>query len=425
MTESLLFNPEAEALALSAILRYPDEFWSLDEVGLRSQDFLAINNQRVMKAIRSVVNEKKSPDVPLVLEELRINGEESADYVLKLAEQPCSIAQGREYIRTVKGLSTSRALAAAGAKIIEVAREERSDYESALAKAESLLWEVKKVVPPSERGSSAADILERMRQAPPSETIPIRFSPTLQNLTQGLGHGQFWVIGGFSSVGKSAFAINMALDVLKVRGKVPAIMSLEMTSEAYMLRFESLVSGVPQRVLRSGASLPMDDMEGVDLARRKLANSTLHIDDTVRTLEHIRSKATRLKETKGLDVLFVDFIQNIYVKGDEFGDARASAIELQSLAKELDLTVVSFSQVSNDQARRDSEGGDRNFYTFKSHGAIRDSADVAIMLRRDRIALSPSLAVSIVKNRSDALGDFYCEMTLETGKIQEITQELA
>lgn len=422
---SELWNKEAESLTLAAILRYPDDYYGINDVGLNSKDFVFSENKAVMKAISAVVREKKSPDFPLVLEELRVAGSNGTEeYLGKLMDLPCSVAQAHEFARTVKGLSAARALADAGAKIVETAHENRTDYESAIVEAESLIFKVKQVLPPEERGTSAADILRRMDEAPMSDSIPILFSPTLQLVTQGFQPGMFWVVGGFSSVGKSAFAVNMAIDILRNRGKIPYIMSLEMPSETYMLRFQSILSGVPQRVLRSGVSLPMDDGEGLDRAKRSLARSYLHIDDTARTIEQIRSKATRLKETKGLDVLFVDFIQNVYVKGDEFADARAVALELQNLAKDLSCTVIGFSQVSNQQAMRDADGGDENFYSFKGHGAIRDAADVGIMLRRDQAAQSSILKASIVKNRHDERPSISMLMDLKTGKIEEMLQPL-
>lgn len=420
---SNLFSQESESFLLAAILRYPDEYWSINSVGLTPSDFIGTENIRVMKAIASVAADKRIPDLPLVLEEVRVSGREStAEYVQKLLEVPCSIAQAHEHARTIKGLSASRALANAGARIIEVARENRADYEAAISEADTLLWKVKQVLPPEERGTSAADIIERMKNAPPSQTIPINWSPKLQDWTMGYAPGMFWVVGGFSSVGKSALAVNMAIDGLRARKSV-GIVSVEMTAEQYMLRFQSVLSGVSQRALRQGVMLPFDNLDRLERARSSLARSNLDIVDNIYKLDKIRSKAIKLKETRGLDLLFVDFLQNVVVTGDEFGDARNVALDLQNLAKELSCTVVGFSQVSNEMAKRDADGADRNYYSFKGHGAIRDAADVAIMLRRDRVSQSPILNLSVVKNRHDQLGEIPCLMELETGRITELAEE--
>lgn len=418
MSEAL-FNTEAESLVLAALLRYPDDYYSINDVGLRPSDFVGGENIRVMKAITATVEDKKNPDFPLVLEELRLAGHDSSqEYLSSLMNVSCSIAQAHEYARTVKGLSASRALAGAGAKIVEVARERRSDYESAFSAAESFLHTAKAVAPPEERSPHPADILERIRTSGPGEGTPIRFSPTLQRLSGGMVPGHFWVVGGFSSVGKSAFAVNLAIDALKSK-KAVGLFSIEMTSEQYLMRFVSAVSGVSQRQIRDKVTLPFGNADALNRAEASIARSGLLVYDTEWSMEKIKSKAIRMKEQGGLDVMIVDFIQNVHVKGDEFDDARQVALELQRIAKDLSCTVIGFSQVSNEMAKRDADGADRNYYSFKGHGAIRDAADFAIMLRRDRISQSPSLSVSVVKNRHGELADINCFMNLETGRITE------
>lgn len=420
---SELFNTDAEALVLAAMVRYPEEYWSINSVGLTPSDFVGPENRRVMKAIAAVAQEKKTPEYPLVLEEIRLAGHDSTpDYLAKLNEVPCSVAQSHEHVSLVKGLSVSRNLANAGAKIIEIARDKRSDFEAAITEADTVLYKVKANLPPEERGASASDILARMATQTQAPTIPIRFLPTLQRITLGYEAGMFWVIGGFSSVGKSAFAVNMALDGLRAQ-KAVSIVSLEMTQETYMRRFLSTITGIPQTTLRDGLTLPFDDNGALEKAKSSLSRSRLQIIDTKHRLDAILGYAKKTKETIGLDILVVDFIQNVQAGGDEFSDARNVALQLQQAAKELSCTVIAFSQVSNEMAKRDADGGSDNYYSFKGHGAIRDAADVGIMLRRDRQAHSPVLNVNVVKNRHGELANIQAHMELETGRIDEYDGE--
>lgn len=417
--ETSLYNQEAESILLAAMLRYPDDYFSINDIGLVPTDFVGPENRKVFKAIYAVAGDKRVPTMPFVLEEVRVSGSDTTvEYLSKLAEVPASVPQAKEMAQTVKGLATSRNLANVGAKIIELARTNRSDYRSALSEADTLLWQVKQDVP-DERGVSAADILERMATSTQASTIPIRFSPTLNDITMGYEAGMFWVVGGFSSVGKSAVAVNMALDGLRARKSV-GIASLEMTQETYVRRFLSNMTGIPYRDLRQGIMLPMDSGVSLGRAKASLSRSNLFIEDSVSTLDRVKSFAVRLKETRGLDMFLVDFIQNVRAGGDEFSDARTVALELQSLAKELECTVIAFSQVSNEQAKLDASGGAAGYYSFKGHGAIRDAADVGIMLQRDRAAGSPVLNLKVVKNRHDAMRDVACHMELETGRITEL-----
>jgi len=418
-------NQEAEAKFLASVLRYPDKYWSINDVRLVVDDFVGIENRKVMRAILAVVADNKQPDLPLVIEQLTGHGADLAqEYITRLNVLPCSTPQAIECAVTIKGLSTSRHLASAGAAIIEIAQDRRADSEGALAEAEALLREVRDKLPEIERSPDPADILRRLKQAGPAAGIALRFSPTLQEKTGGLQRGQFWVIGGFSSVGKSAVACNITFDTLHAKGKQVCIISTEMTQEQYMLRLMALVSGVPQRDLRDHVPNDFPEAAAVRKAETALSTANLKIYDTMYRMTDIRSTAKRLKETSGLDVLIVDFIQNVRgTTGDEFRDATEIAIDMQLLAKELNCTVVAFSQVSNEMAKYQQEGGDGNYYSWKGSGAIRDASDVGILLKRDKIKQSPILDMHIVKNRHGELHVIPCHIDLPTGMITEMEDE--
>jgi replicative DNA helicase len=418
-----LFNNEAEALVLAGFLKNPGGYWSLNDVGLRHEDFLGGENRRVMRAIEAVTNDKKEPDLPNVIEALRQQGQSTTiDYLSRLQSLPVSVAQARDYARTVKGLSVSRQLATVGAQITSIAAEKRADADAAVAEAESLIRQVAQSIPQPDRSPDMTDILRRVRQGGTTTSIPIRFSPTLQDLSGGLFPGHLWVIGGFSSTGKSAVACNFIADILAEPGKVAALISTEMTQEQYAIRMLSLLSGVPQRTIRDRLLVGLEEIEAVKKAETYLGRSNLRIFDTVSRIDDIRSNATRLKETIGLDVLLVDFIQNVQgTVGDfAFGDMTGVSITLQQLAKDLRCTVIAFSQVSNEMAKWDAQGGDEGYYAFKGSGAIKDAADLAIMLKRDRIRKSETLDINVVKNRHGEMRVIPTHMNLPTGKITEM-----
>ena len=414
-----LSNNEAESQLIAAFVRNPDAYWDLNDVGVVPGDFLNNENRRVMKAILAVTESKRLPDLPNVIEALKAGDNESTiAYATRLLSVPVSVAQAKEYAGIVKGLSVSRQLAQAGSKIIEVAAEKRSDASSAIGEAESILRKVRGNVPAPDRSPDPDDILRRLRTAGPEALVDIRFAPTIQYLTGGMQPGHLWVIGGFSSTGKSAVACNLIADVLASRDRWAMLVSTEMTQEQYMVRMLSLLSGVPQKSIRNGITLPMDNTEGLRQAEQRLARANLRVFDTIYRTTDIRSQATRMKEMEGLDVLFVDFIQN--VRGDigdfSFGDATGTILDLQQLAKDLRITVVAFSQVSNEMAKWD---GDENFYTFKGSGAIRDAADLAVMLKRDRVSQSSNLDFHVMKNRHGELRVIQTAIDLPTGRITE------
>lgn len=421
-----MYNVDAEQRVLAALIRHPDQYWHINEIGLVAEDFEGRTTRKVMRAIMDVVFEKNSPSLPFVLETLaKTNTNDTvAEYARELANVASPIGEAIDFAKLVKGLSVSRKLANAGTRLVEIARERRDDYTTALADADSVVRGVHDVLPPSERSPEPADILRRMRVSGTTSFIPLRFSQTLQRYTGGLAPGNLWVIGGFSSVGKSAVACNIVEDVLR-DGKFAAIVSLEMTQEQYMVRMLSLKSGIGQRQIRDRVTLPGDNIDALHRAERELGESSFRIYDNIYNIREIRTAAKMMKETKGLDVLLIDFIQNVSGgRGEEVSDAREVILELQRLAKDLSCTVIAFSQVSNAMAQQheDPKQQASSYYSFKGHGAIRDAADVGIMLKRNLKTNSPVLYLDVVKNRHDERGMITCKMELATGRIKEVLE---
>ena len=411
-------NHEAETLAVAGMLRHPDAYWAINAVGLTAGDFLSTQNRKVMRAVEAVVADKNQPDLVLVVEEL-MGGADDPSYAERLMGTPCSVPQATEAARMVKGLSTSRKLISVGAYIIEVAQEKRADSEEAVSLAESELRKVRDELPAPDRSPDPADILRRVRTGGQEPGIPIRFVPALYEMSGGFLPGHLWVIGGFSSTGKSAVACNIIADCIAERRWV-GLISTEMTQENYMQRLLSLQSGVPFRDVRDRAFFG-DQIEAIGRAERELRPAPVRIFDDVYRISDIRLQATKMRETTGLDVLLVDFMQNVRAsKGDfSFSDMTEITLDLQQLAKDLRITVIAFSQVSNEMAKWDSQGGDDNYYGFKGSGAIKDAADFAIMLKRDRVKQSPLLDFHVMKNRHGELRVVTTHIDLPTGRITE------
>lgn len=415
-----LFNRQAEAAVLSGVLRNPDVWFSIRDLGLTKSDFGVADNRAIMSAIEAVAGQRGEPELSLIIEVLRGAGQsDHEEYLDKLITIPCSTAQALDAARLVKGLTVSRGLAQAGVKIIEIAQERRGDYDAAFVDAEAALRKVRVGVPSVDQRTDPASIMSELHSRGVVEGIDIRFLPSLQQYTGGLLPGHIWVVGGFSSTGKTAFGCNFVADAV-LQHKWTGIVSTEMTAAQYMIRLISLFSGVPQLRVRDRVMLSREDVIEIEKAEKYLANAELRVYDNVYRLDAIRSTAMRQKQMLGLDLLLVDFIQNVRGSAGDFAyaDFTEVTLDLQQLAKDLDCTVMAFSQVSNAQAQMDAQG-EREVYAFKGSGAIKDAADVAIMLRRDRINRSPVLEVDVVKHRHGEMGKFNAHMTLETGRIEE------
>lgn len=384
----------------------------INEIGVNAADFAGPQQKKIAEVLFTV-----GPDVPLILEHV---SEGDRELVEQLGLTPVSVDQGKEYASLVKGLSVNRRIGNLGADIISIAQQNRSDFRDSLVEVDKLYRSLSDVVPETDRSPRPADILQRMSLQYDEKIIPINWSRSLNFKTGGLRPNMYWVIGGFSSTGKSAVACNIALDVLSEPNHKVMIVSAEMSQEQYMIRLLSIQSGISQYDIRDRVTVGLENAERLRKAKNRIANSNLLVYDSLYTMDQIRSEAKRVKTREGLDVLIVDFHQNITVWGDEVRDAREVAIQLQRLAKELEICIIDFSQVSNAMAKQDAEEkGQGEFYSFKGSGAIRDAADVAIMLRRDRRGSSPALFFQIAKNRHGEVGEFQTIMDLPTGKIWE------
>lgn len=412
----MLSNIEAEVTTLAGMLKYPDAYWSINDIGLTSRDFMGSTASKVMRAIGIVVEDRKQPDMSLVVEELAGN-DDAKEYVSKLLSTPVTVPQAIEAGKVVKGLSTSRMLQAVGARIITIAEEHRADSDSAVMEAESALRDVRNTLPAPDRSPDPADILSRIARPSEDKSIRIRFSPTLDAMVGGLIPGHLWVVGGFSSTGKSAAVANIVYDVLKAK-KWAGVFSLEMTQEQYMVRLLSIATGVSQTDIKNRTFFGHEAVDYMRRAEGWVSSAPLRIYDTSYRLQDIRSKAIQMKEVQGLDVMVVDFIQNVYVTGDEISDARATILELQNLAKELDCTIIALSQVSNEYAKMDG-ASTSNFYSFKGHGAIRDAADVGVMLRRDRRNNPGVMDFDVVKHRHGDFRNIPMYFDVKTGRLRD------
>jgi replicative DNA helicase len=396
------------------------------DIGLRPEDFYRRENVEIWRAMQSLNESKRPVDLVTVQEFLadRNSIESPATSLMELARcaDGAFAFNAPAYALVIRDKAIRRGVLMAASQIASLAYREDDDVETLLDKADATLRRSKERALLAGKQPDPSDILKRV-EGQKMVGMSTRL-PSLNALTAGMVRGHLWVIGGFSSTGKTASLINLTEDVAR-RDGVCMIASTEMSQEQYMLRLLSVTSGVPQRVLMHGG-MTVEQGPAYKSAREFWQRSRVRIFDDLYNVSRIRRKAIKVKEELGgLDVLFVDFLQNLSETGDEVKDARLAAIQLQMLAKELDCCVVALSQISNAQAIQQNESGIGNYYAFKGSGAIKDAADVAVMLDRDRQNAPSVLWWVMVKNRHGAMDKIATRFDLETGRIAQMSQEEA
>jgi replicative DNA helicase len=238
----------------------------------------------------------------------------------------------------------------------------------------------------------------------------------LDEMTSGFQRSDLVILAARPSMGKTAFAMNIAENAAIDDRKVVGVFSLEMSSEALLQRLLCSRAIVDAHKLRTG-SLWKDDREKILRASDELSEAPLFIDDTPGiSLSEMRAKVHRLKQSQGrLDLLVVDYLQLMSGGSKRFENRtqEVSSISrgLKAIAKELEVPVVALSQLSR---APESRGGDHRpqLSDLRESGSIEQDADVVMFIFREEIYKPDDLElrgvaeILIAKQRNGPVGKF-------------------
>ena len=230
--------------------------------------------------------------------------------------------------------------------------------------------------------------------------------------TAGLQPSDLVIVAGRPSMGKTAFCLNIAQYVASVSQKPAAIFSLEMSRQQLVLRLLCSEARINSTKVRTGF-LDKEDWPRLTKAAGTISEAPIFIDDSpaLTTLD-IRAMARRLKAEQGLGLIIIDYLQ--LIKGRGRPESRHQEISeitrtLKSLAKELDVPVVTISQLSRAVEQR----GDRRpqLSDLRDSGSIEQDGDLVVFLYRDEVYNEDSedkgiTEVIIGKQRNGPIGLF-------------------
>ncbi|MEK3945010.1 replicative DNA helicase [Paenibacillus sp. FSL H3-0310] len=209
----------------------------------------------------------------------------------------------------------------------------------------------------------------------------------LDQMTAGLQKGDLMIVAARPSVGKTAFALNIAQNVAVRSKETVAIFSLEMSAPLLVQRMVSAEVNLDASTLRTG-SMREDDWNKLSVAAGILGESNLFIDDpAVITVHEIRAKCKRLKKEKGLGLIVIDYLQLIQGRGSKNGSENrqqeVSEISrtLKQIARELDVPVIALSQLSRGVEQRQDKRPMMS--DLRESGSIEQDADIVSFLYRD------------------------------------------
>ncbi|WP_281885637.1 replicative DNA helicase [Paenibacillus sp. YYML68] len=232
----------------------------------------------------------------------------------------------------------------------------------------------------------------------------------LDRMTCGFQRSDLIIVAARPSVGKTAFALNIAQHAGVQAKKKVGIFSLEMAAGQLVQRMLSAEQHIDAGKLRSGY-LQSDDWDRLAVAVGSVAEADIHIDDTPAiTVHEIAAKSRRLKKEQGLDLLLIDYLQ--LLAGSGKGDNRQQEVSeisrtLKQLARELDIPIIALSQLSRAVEQRQDKRPMMS--DLRESGAIEQDADIVAFLYRDDYYDKESekkniIEVIIAKQRNGPVG---------------------
>lgn len=385
---------EAERAVLGAVLLERESLPKAIEV-LRPPDFYKEGHRRIFRTMIGLFERSEPVDLLTLTEELRRSGEleevGGPAALAALVEEAATAAHLMSYAGIVREKSLLRDLIRISSEIIGQSYEAKEDVDSLLDQAEQQIFQLSErrmegtAVPIRAILKSTFEYIERLYERKERVTgLPTGFDE-LDDLTSGLQPSDLILVAGRPSMGKTAFALNIAKHVGIHLNKRALILSLEMSQEQVVQRLLCAEAKVDSHDVRTGR-LKQQDWVRLTNAAGRLSEAPIFIDDTAGlTVLEARAKARRVKAEHGLDLVLIDYIQLMRGRGSlENRQQEISEISraLKAMAKELRVPVVALSQLSRAVETRPTREKRPQLSDLRESGALEQDADLIVFLYR-------------------------------------------
>lgn len=406
--------------------------------GLDDSDFYYTEHKIVFQVLKSAYKNDKPADVHLVCEELKridkLKSVGGAAYVTMLAQYAGTSAYLEEYVAIVRDKSILRSMVNAAQIVEKQALEEPENVLDVLDDAQALFFKISQSAHPSsgkliheilggEKSESKQPFLKSLQEKQeqfqlkgPENSgltgIASHFKD-LDKMLNGLNNSNLMILAARPAMGKTAFALNIAENVCFKENIPVGIFSLEMSAEQLVHRIICSQSEVESNKILTGS------LNGIEFQR--VVGAVNHIKDHVMVIDDqpglkitdLRARARRMKESYGIGLLIVDYLQLITGSGsfrtqeNRQGEISEISRMLKNLARELNIPVICLSQLSRKVEER--PGHRPVMSDLRESGSIEQDSDIVIfMLRREYYDPNdkPGMAELIVaKNRHGGIGN--------------------
>lgn len=411
--------PEAERAVIGCILQDNDLLTQAAE-HLVADDFSVESHRRIYRTITKMAQMELPVDLNTLFRELmdrkELDAVGGATYISGLTDGVPRLDNISHYVRTVKEKSILRATVLAAEHIRTIAMDQSEESADVIASAQAAMQGL------AERSVSAsletvADYLRRnypqvdgfLTRNAREEGVPTGIRE-FDKITCGLQRGDLIIIAARPSMGKTAWAVNIAAHVSTKLRRTVAFFSLEMGKEQLIDRMVCGEANVNLQQQRAGMLSDLGQSYYRSALDVLLENQHLYIDDTpAQTLAQMEAKAMRLKANSGLDLLVVDYLQLIKGAGSNRQE-EVSGISrgLKALAKRLGVPVVALCQLTREVAKRVDKRP--MLQDLRESGAIEQDSDVVIFVHRPEYyepndeSLQGKAELIVAKQRQGPLG---------------------
>lgn len=386
-------NLDAEASLLGAMLLDSSAIGLAIEQQLEANDFYKPAHADVFAAIRTLSASGEAVDAVTVADELRRNNLlddlGGISFLGELQNTTPSISSAGRYVRIVRDTAVLRRLIKGASEIAEIGYSAPADIREAIDKAEQIVFDIgdEQLTDSLQKISDLTGQLTQLLEERYDKRNDITGVPTgygkLDRLLSGLQHGTLNIVGARPAVGKSAFALGMAVAGARRTNRPVLFFSLEMSAVELTQRILSAEAQVDSQRMRTG-NLSEGEWTKITMAMNKL-EIPLYIDDTPQiTVMQIRQKLRRIAAAEGAPAMvIIDYLQLMGGGNNETRQLEVAEISrgLKLVARDFDIPVVALSQLSRGVEQRSDKRP--VLADLRESGALEQDADVVMFLYRE------------------------------------------
>jgi replicative DNA helicase len=384
---------EAEKAVLGGVMIDSERIFDVVDA-LRPTDFYRTAHGQIFAVFLELAEKHEPIDFLTVRERLLGKGQlddvGGPAYIASMTDGMPRSSNVESYARIVREKADLRRLLAAANRIIEDTYEHENEPRLAIDRAEQAIFDVSQqnvrgdFIDAQQLVTECFAAVQQLTERKDGVTgVPTGFAD-FDDMTRGFQPGALALIAARPSMGKTAFALNIAYQAA-IAGQHVGFFSLEMSRQELFMRLVASVGRVDSHRLQSGY-LNQSDFGRISDAMTAIADSHLHIDDSpVVGMLDVRGKARRLKKKAGLSLIIVDYLQLMQMPKAENRNLAVADISrgLKLLARELEIPVVALSQLSRDTERRSEKKP--MLSDLRDSGALEQDADLVVFIHRPEV----------------------------------------